>query len=99
MQDVENLHNKQIFLMDSDYVHRISGRFVCKLLKLRNEWFFDFFKVPAIELTNSRAEGSLRCSVIYEKITFYIKGKRKKLKLKPAYGVGHIRLTRYYVRS
>ena len=46
MDDMENLHHKLVFLLDSDYDHKRSRRFVEKLLKRRMEWLFSFAMDP-----------------------------------------------------
>ena len=69
MQDIEELHHKLVFLLDSDYEHKISRRFVDNLLKLKKEWLFNFVMNPDVEPTNNRAERALRPSVIYRKIS------------------------------
>jgi hypothetical protein len=58
MQDVEELYQKLVFLMDSDYEHKRSRRFVGNLLKRKKEWLFNFVMDPDVELTNNRAERS-----------------------------------------
>jgi transposase len=69
MDDVENLHHKLVFLLDSDYEHGRSRRFVNNLLKRKKEWIFRFVMDPEVEATNNRAERALRPSVIYRKIS------------------------------
>ena len=69
MKDVENLHHKLVFLLDSDYDHKRSRRFVENLLKRRKEWLFNFVMDPHVEPTNNRAERALRSSVIYRKVS------------------------------
>jgi hypothetical protein len=69
MQDVEELHHRLVFLMDSDYEHKRSRRFVDNLLKRKKEWIFRFVIDPDVEPTNNRAERALRPSVIYRKIS------------------------------
>ena len=58
MQDVEELHHRLVFLMDSDYEHKRSRRFVDNLLKRKKEWLFGFVMNPDVEPTNNRAERS-----------------------------------------
>ena len=69
MDDIEKLHHKLVFLLDSDYEHRRSRRFVDNLLKRKREWIFRFVIDPDVEPTNNRAERALRPSVIYRKIS------------------------------
>ena len=69
MDDMENLHHKLVFLLDSDYDHKRSKRFVGNLLKRRKEWLFNFVMDPHVEPTNNRAERALRPSVIYRKVS------------------------------
>ena len=66
---MENLHHKLVFLLDSDYEHKRSRRFVENLLKRRKEWLFNFVMDPDVEPTNNRAERALRSSVIYRKVS------------------------------
>jgi hypothetical protein len=69
MQDVENLYHKLVFLLDSDYDHKRSRRFVENLLKRKKEWLFNFVTNPDAGPTNNRAERALRSSVIYRKVS------------------------------
>ena len=69
MDDMEKLHHKLVFLLDSDYEHKRSRRFVDNLLKRRKEWLFNFVMDPDVEPTNNRAERALRSSVIYRKVS------------------------------
>ena len=69
MQDVENLYHKLVFLLDSDYEHKRSRRFVDNLLKRKKEWLFNFVMNPDVEPTNNRAERALRSSVIHRKVS------------------------------
>ena len=69
MQDIEELHHKLVFLLDSDYEHKRSRRFVGNLLKRKKEWLFNFVMNPDVEPTNNRAERTLRSSVIYRKVS------------------------------
>ena len=69
MQDIEELHHKLVFLLDSDYEHKRSRRFVDNLLKRKKEWLFGFVMNPDVEPTNNRAERALRSSVIYRKVS------------------------------
>ena len=69
MDDIERLHHKLVFLIDSDYEHKRSRRFVDNLLKRKKEWLFSFVMNPGVEPTNNRAERALRPSVIYRKIS------------------------------
>lgn len=69
MEDIESLHHKLTFLLDSDYEHPKCRRFVDNLLKRRKEWLFQFVMNPDVEPTNNRAERALRPSVIYRKIS------------------------------
>ena len=48
MQDVEELYQKLVFLMDSDYEHKRSRRFVDNLLKRKKEWLFGFVMNPDV---------------------------------------------------
>ena len=67
--DIERLYHKLVFLLDSDYEHRRSRRFVDNLLKRKKEWLFRFVIDPKVEATNNRAERALRPSVIYRKVS------------------------------
>ena len=69
MDDIERLHHKLVFLLDSDYEHKRPRRFVDNLLKRKREWIFRFVIDPDVEPTNNRAERALRPSVIYRKIS------------------------------
>ena len=69
MQDIEELHHKLVFLLDSDYEHKRSRRFVDNLLKRKKEWLFGFVMNPDVEPTNNRAERALRSSVIYRNVS------------------------------
>ena len=69
MEDIEGLYHKLVFLLDSDYEHKRSRRFVDNLLKRKKEWIFRFVIDPDVEPTNNRAERALRSSVIYSKIS------------------------------
>ena len=66
-EDVDQLHDKLVFLLDRDYAHRRSGKFVDNLLRRRRDWLFRFVVDPEVESTNNRAERALRPSVIYRK--------------------------------
>ena len=67
--DIERLYHKLVFLLDSDYEHARSRRFVDNLLKRKKEWLFRFVIDPKVEATNNRAERALRPSVIYRKVS------------------------------
>ena len=67
MQDVENLYHKLVFLLDSDYDHKRSRRFVENLLKRKREWLFCLVMNLDVEPTNNGAKRALRPSVIYRK--------------------------------
>ena len=67
MEDVERLHRKLVFFLDSDYEHKKCRDFAENLLKRRKEWIFKFVTDPQVESTNNRAERALRPSVIYRK--------------------------------
>ncbi len=69
MDDVENLHHKLVFLLDSDYDSRKCRKFAENLLKRKKEWLFNFVMNPEVEPTNNRAERALRPSVIHRKIS------------------------------
>ena len=69
MDDIDGLYHKLVFLLDSDYEHKRSRRFVDNLLKGKKEWIFRFVIDPDVEPTNNRAERALRSSVIYRKIS------------------------------
>ena len=69
MDDIERLYHKLVFLLDSDYEHRRSRRFVDNLLKRKKEWLFRFVIDPEVDPTNNRAERALRPSVIYRKVS------------------------------
>jgi transposase len=68
-EDVDALHEKLIFLIDRDYAHRRSQKFVDNLLRRRKEWLFRFVVDPDVESTNNRAERALRPSVIARKVS------------------------------
>ena len=68
-EDVDHLHEKLTFLLDRDYAHRRSGKFVDNLLRRRRDWLFRFVVDPEVESTNNRAERALRPAVIYRKVT------------------------------
>lgn len=65
--DVDKLYHKLVFLLDRDYDHRRSRKFVENLLKRKKEWLFRFVVDPEVEPTNNRAERALRPAVIYRK--------------------------------
>jgi transposase len=67
MEDVDNLYSKLVFLLDSDYEHTKSRKFVDNLLKRKKEWLFGFVVHKDVEPTNNRAERALRPSVMYRK--------------------------------
>ena len=67
MDDVDRLQDKLIFLLDGDYDHTKSRKFVDNLLKRNKEWLFRFVIDPDVESTNNRAERSLRPAVVYRK--------------------------------
>ena len=67
VEDLEKLHHRLIFLIDSDYDHRDCRSFVDNLLKRKKEWLFKFVTDPDVEPTNNRAERALRPSVMYRK--------------------------------
>ena len=69
MEDVDRLHEKLIFLIDSDYDHKKCRNFVDNLLKRKKEWLFKFVMDPHVEGTNNRAERALRPFVIYRKVS------------------------------
>ncbi len=69
MEDVSTLHEKLIFLLEMDYDHSRSSKFVDNLLKRRKEWLFRFVMDPDVESTNNRAERALRSSVIMRKVS------------------------------
>jgi hypothetical protein len=69
MEDVESLHHKLMFLLDSDYEHPKCSKFVDNLLKRKKEWLFQFVMNPDVEPTNNRAERALRPSVIHRRIS------------------------------
>ncbi len=69
MEDVEKLHHKLVFLLDSDYDHSRSRKFADNLLKRRKEWLFRFVMDPDVEPINNRAERALRPAVIYRKVS------------------------------
>jgi hypothetical protein len=56
-------------LLDSDYEHKKSRRFVDNLLKRKKEWLFGFVMNPDVEPRNNMAERALRSSVIYMKVS------------------------------
>ena len=53
MQDVENLYHKLVFLLDSDYEHKRSRRFVDNLPKRNKEWFINFVTNPDVKPTTT----------------------------------------------
>ena len=67
--DIERLYHKLVFLLDSDYEHRRSRRFVDNLLKRKKEWLFRFVIDPDVEATNNRAERALRPSCRSRKVS------------------------------
>ena len=69
MKDVEKLHHDLTFLLTSHYEHKKSQIFVENLLKLKKEWLLQFVMNPHVEPTNNRAEGCIRSSVIYRKVS------------------------------
>ena len=69
MQDVKNLYHRLVFLLDSHYEHKRSRKFVDNFLKRKKEWLFGFVMNPDVELTNNRAERTLRSSGIYRKVS------------------------------
>ncbi len=68
-EDVDHLHERLTFLLDNDYEHLRTRKFVDNLLKRRKEWLFRFVVDPNVEPTNNRAERALRPSVIYRKVS------------------------------
>ena len=66
---MDRLHEKLTFLLDRDYSHRRSRKFIENLLRRRKDWLFRFVVVPEVESTNNRAERALRPSVIYRKVS------------------------------
>ena len=68
-EDVDHLHEKLTFLLDTDYEHLKTRKFVENLLKRKKEWLFRFVIDPEVELTNNRAERAIRPSVIYRKVS------------------------------
>ncbi len=66
MEDVERLHGKLVFFLDSDYEHKKCRDFADNLPKQKKERIFKFVMDPH-ESTNNRAERALRPSVIYRK--------------------------------
>ena len=67
VEDLEKLHHRLFFLIDSDYDHRDCRSFIDNLLKRKKELLFKFVTDPDVEPTNNRAESALRPSVIYRK--------------------------------
>jgi len=65
MDNIERFYHKLVFLLDFDYEHRRSRRFVDNLLKRKKEWLFRFVIDPDVEATNNRAE---RGAEIYTRI-------------------------------
>lgn len=55
-EDIDRLHDRMIFLQDSDYDHSRSRKFVDNLLERRKGWLFRFVVDPDVESTNNRAE-------------------------------------------
>ncbi len=68
-EDVGRIHEKLVFLLERDYTHSRSRKFVDNLLKRNKEWLFRFVIDPNVESTNNRAERALRPSVIYRKVS------------------------------
>jgi hypothetical protein len=66
---VDKLYHNPVFLLERDYEHRKTGRFVKNLLNRKKELLFRFAIDPDVESTNNRAERSLRPSVIYRNVT------------------------------
>ena len=56
-------------MLDSDYEHKRSRKFVDNLLKRKKEWLFGFVMDPDVDPTNNRAEKALRSSVMYRKVS------------------------------
>ena len=56
MDDIERLHHKLVFLLDSDYEHKRSRRFVDNLLKRKRKWLFNLVMDPDVEQTTGRSE-------------------------------------------
>ena len=67
--DVDHLHERLTFLLDTGYEHIKTRKFVDNLLKRKKEWLFRFVIDPEVEPTNNRAERALRPSVIYRKVS------------------------------
>ena len=64
-EDVNSLHERLVFLLDTGYNHLKTGRFVDNPLSRKKEWLFRFVTDPEVEPTNNRAERALRTSVIH----------------------------------
>ena len=68
-EDVDWLHEGLIFLLNRDYEHSRSRKFVDNLLKRKKDWLFKSVVDPDVESTNNRAERALRLSVTARKVT------------------------------
>ena len=68
-EDMNKLHHKLVFLLERDYDHKRSRKFVDNLLKRKRGWLFRFVVDPDVEPTNNRAERALRPAVIYRKVS------------------------------
>ena len=64
-EDVNGLHERLVFLLDTGYDHLKTRKFVDNVLKRKKEWLFRFVTDPEVEPTNNRAERDLRTSVIH----------------------------------
>ena len=67
--DIDHLHERLTFLLDTGYEHMRTRKFVDNLIKRKREWLFRFVIDPVVETTNKRAERALRPSVIYRKVS------------------------------
>ena len=68
-EDINHLHERLTFLLDTGYNHLKTRKFVDNLLKRKREWLFRFVIDPDVEPTNNRVERALRPSVIYRKVS------------------------------
>ena len=67
--DIDHLHERLTFLLDTGYNHLKTRKFVDNFLKRKREWLFRFVIDSVVEKTNNKSECSLRPSVIYRKVS------------------------------
>ena len=66
-EDINHLHERLTFLLETCYNHLKTRKFVDNFLKRNKKCLFRFVIDPEVESTNNGAERSLRPSVIYRK--------------------------------